>query len=510
MKVERIAAIDLGSNSFHMLLAESSINGFTVYHKEKRQVALAKGLNDKNQLSDESIELALQTLQLFASVLAQFRPDTVRIVGTFTFRTAKNISKLTKPAQKFLPYPIEIMSGTEEARLIFEGVSHNNVLTDNHLVVDIGGGSTEMIIGKDHTPLQLHSCDMGCVSLSSQFFNGGEITERSFKKAIIFAEQQLDPIKKRYRKTGWRHVMGTSGTIKAIYSFVVNEATDNDPDINPSDIFITLKALKKIKATLIKTEKISSIELAGVNESRYGVICGGLAVLIAVFEIMKIDSMSYCDYALREGLIAEIEDRIQLNDIRDFSVSQLCSRFNVDVEQAFRVEKDALLLFDNAQDHWQFKFQSSRTMLRWACQLHEAGIHINHLKSHQHAHYVVSNATLSGFNQEQQEVLAYIVLSQRKALRPELIPELSSHVETDIFKIILLLRIAILLNRFRQEEETYCANAEFSKNKIQLLFGEEWLSGAELFSADLEKEQHRFAKIDLALEFSFSESDSSS
>ena len=509
MDVKRIAAIDLGSNSFHMLLAESATDGFTVYHKEKRQVALAKGLNDNNELSDESIELALQTLKLFTDALLQFRPDTVRIVGTFTFRTAKNISKLTKQAQKFLPYPIEIMSGTEEARLIFEGVSHNNVLTDNHLVVDIGGGSTEIIIGKDHTPLQLHSCDVGCVSLSSRFFSDGEITERAFKKAIIFAEQQLDPIKKRYRKTGWRHVMGTSGTIKAIYNFIAHEATESDADINPSDVVITLKGLKKIKETLLNTEKVSDINLAGVNESRYGVICGGLAVLIAVFEIMKIDSMSYCDYALREGLIAEIEDRIQLNDIRDFTVSQLSSRFNVDIEQAYRVEKDALLLFDNAQDEWQFKSKSSRNLLRWACQLHEVGTHLNHQKAHQHAHYIVSNATLSGFNQEQQEVLAYILLSQRKALRPELIPELSSNVESDIFKIILLLRIAILLNRFRQEEETYCASAEFSKNKIQLLFGEEWLSGAELFSADLEKEQQRFAKIDLVLAFSFSEPDSS-
>lgn len=492
---KRIAAIDLGSNSFHMLLAESSDHGLKVYHREKRQVALAKGLRDDDRLTPESIAYALETLQVFADILKQFRPDLVRIVGTYTFRKARNISELTKAARNFLPYPIEIMSGTEEARLIFQGVSHNNVLNDNHLIVDIGGGSTEMIIGKGHIPRQLHSCDVGCVSLSERFFSSGEITAKAFRKAIIFAEQQVAPIRKRYRKSGWENVLGTSGTIKAISGFI----TEN---IDPEGV-ITLQHLNAIKDRLLASENIADISLPGVNEDRYGVICGGLAVLIAVFEVMNIDSMSYCDHALREGLVAEVEDRIHLTDVRDFSVSQLGKRFNADIEQAFRVEKDALYLFDQADDAWKLNNPTHRNLLRWACQLHEIGHHLNYQKANQHAQYIVNNASLAGFNQEQQEVLGYILLSQRKALKLDQLPELASYKSKDIFKVVLIFRLAILLNRFRQEGDLLPFECTFAKKSIRLTFGEEWRSGAELFSADLEKEQARFQKVNLDIEFEF-------
>lgn len=493
---KRIAAIDLGSNSFHMLLAESSDHGLKVFHREKRQVALAKGLQEDNTLTDASIELALQTLQMFSDILKQFQPDQVRIVGTYTFRTARNIKTLINQAKVFLPYPIEIMSGIEEARLIFQGVSHNNVLNHNHLIVDIGGGSTEMIIGKDHTPLQLHSCNVGCVSLSDHYFNDGEITETAFKQAIIFAEQQLDPIKRRYRKTGWQTALGTSGTIKALSGFV-------STNVDPNGV-ITLELLYRIKEQLLSAVNIDNIDLPGVNEDRYGVICGGLATLIAVFETMKIDAMVYCDHALREGLVAEVEDRIHLSDVRDFSVSQLAKRFNADIEQAFRVERDGLQLYDQSLPNWNFKDNIYRNLLRWACQLHEVGHQLNYHKANQHAHYIVSNASLAGFNQEQQEVLAYILLSQRRQLRPELLPELSNYKRKPIFKLILLLRLAILVNRFRQEGDSSDVNMSFSKKGIKLEFGEEWRHGSELFQADLKKEQQRFANVDLELNFSFS------
>lgn len=492
---KRIAAIDLGSNSFHMLLAESSDHGLKVYHREKRQVALAKGLQSNNRLTPESIEYALETLQVFADILKQFRPDLVRIVGTYTFRKAKNIGELTKPARKFLPYPIEIMSGIEEARLIFQGVSHNNVLSDNHLIVDIGGGSTEMIIGKDHIPQQLHSCDVGCVSLSEHYFASGDISEAAFRKAIIFAEQQVAPIRKRYRKSGWKHVLGTSGTIKAISGFV-------SENIDPDGV-ITLKILNSIKDQLLAAENISEISLPGVNEDRYGVICGGLAVLIAVFEVMEIDTMRYCDHALREGLVAEVEDRIHLTDVRDFSVSQLGKRFNADIEQAFRVEKDALYMFDEAEGTWKLDNPAHRNLLRWACQLHEIGHHLNYQKANQHAQYIVNNASLAGFNQEQQEVLAYILLSQRKALKLDQLPDLASYRDKDIFRVVLIFRLAILLNRFRQEGDLLPFACSFEKKSIRLRFGEEWRGGAELFSADLEKEQQRFQKVNLDIEFEF-------
>ncbi|GAA5317720.1 MAG: exopolyphosphatase [Candidatus Pelagadaptatus aseana] len=493
---QRIAAIDLGSNSFHMLLAESSDHGLKVFHREKRQVALAKGLDDNDNLSQESIETALQTLKMFSDILQQFQPDLVRIVGTYTFRTARNIKTLIDQAKTFLPYPIEIMSGTEEARLIFQGVSHNNVLKHNHLIVDIGGGSTEMIIGKDHTPLQLHSCNVGCVSLSDHYFSEGDITPAAFKKAIIFAEQQLDPIKRRYRKTGWKTVLGTSGTIKALSGFVCTNIDANG--------IITLDILYKIKQQLLSASNVSNIELPGVNEDRYGVICGGLATLIAVFETMKIDTMIYCDHALREGLVAEVEDRIHLSDVRDFSVSQLANRFNADIEQAFRVERDALQVYDRATAAWNFKDGIYRNLLRWACQLHEVGHQLNYHKANQHAHYIVSNASLAGFNQEQQEVLAYILLSQRKQLRPESLPELTHYKRKPIFKIILILRLAILVNRFRQEGDNSDVQLSFTKKGVDMQFGEEWRHGSELFQADLEKEQQRFANVDLNLTFSFS------
>ncbi len=299
---KRIAAIDLGSNSFHMLLAEASAETFTTCHKEKKLVALARGLNDNNQLSDDSIEYALQTLRTFADILLLFKPDIVRIVGTYTFRSATNIVQLTQQAQEFLPYPIEILSGFEEARLIFLGVSHNIQLKSNHLIIDIGGGSTEMIIGKGHTPIQLNSCNVGCVSLSNNYFNEPEISLDKFQQAIDYAKQQFEPIRESYLKTGWTSVIGTSGTVKAIYKFVAQHKIINDTI--PSSI--SYETLQDIKTKLLNAGTVSAIDLNGIKEERYSVICGGLSVLIAIFEAMEIDTMDYCDFALREGLLAEI------------------------------------------------------------------------------------------------------------------------------------------------------------------------------------------------------------
>lgn len=491
----RIAAIDLGSNSFHLTLAELDPLGIKTYHREKRKVRLAAGLNEANQLDEAAQNRALETLSIFGQILKDFQPDDVRAVGTFTFRTAVNIQSLTQKALKVLPYPIEILSGIEEARLIYQGVSHDRHLPDNTLVVDIGGGSTELIIGQATEAKLLHSCNMGCVSLTERFFPNGNITAQAFQRAILYSAQQLESIRMRYLAKGWALAIGSSGTIKSLSQCA--------SELGLSDGTLTPAALYDLKARLIDAGHVDKIEIPGLTEDRTPIISSGLAILIAVFDLLEVNVMGYCDSALREGLLFDTQDRLQHHDIRHLSVEQLAKRFGCDSHQAQKVAKTAQAMFDSVAASWQLNNLDYHQFLYWACQLHEIGHHINHLSCHKHAAYIVRHSAMAGFNTEQQAILSFLLLSQRKSLKIDQAPAFDVYDFTTTLKIILLLRLAIRLNQFRQSDTLDSFEVSSERNKLTIRFHAIWKDRQELFSSDLGAEQEQFQPLGIELDYIF-------
>ncbi|MAZ87501.1 MAG: exopolyphosphatase [Cellvibrionaceae bacterium] len=492
----RIAAIDLGSNSFHMTLAEIGPHGTKTYHREKRKVRLAAGLDQQLLLDHAAIERALETIGVFGQILKEFNPDHVRAVGTYTFRAATNIEQLIQPANQLLTHPIEVLSGAEEARLIYQGVTLDQHRENHCLVVDIGGGSTEIVIGEALQAKLLHSCAMGCVSLTERFFGDGVITEQAFERAIVHADQQLETIRLRYMNLGWQHVIGSSGTIKALSNCAQAAGL--------SDGTLTSDVLNQFKNLLLKAGHRDAIQWPGLAEDRIPTLCGGLAVLIAVFDLLHIDTMTYSDAALREGLLHETQERLLSHDNRHASIALLAKRFGCDQEHANKVRQTALTLYDSMLKYWPASDDRYRNLLDWACQLHEIGHHINHLSCHKHAAYIVQQSDMAGFNREQQQVLAFLLLNQRKSLKMHHQPELQTFSLDKLLKVILLLRLAIRLNQFRQNQQLQSFTVSASKSdNLHLNFQPLWQSRRALFSADLDAEQAEFSPYGILLSYHF-------
>ncbi len=495
---QRVAVLDLGSNSFHLTLAEVGPQGIKTYHRDKHKVRLAAGLNEDGLLDQAAIDRALHTLDLFGQILDDFKPDVVKAVATYTFRAAKNIQELIIPARKVLPYPIEVIPGIEEARLIYQGVAHNQYRSGRCLVVDIGGGSTELIIGEQLIPLRLHSCNMGCVSFAELFFQNGAITQGAFAKAIVYAEQELESLRTRYLATGWQTAIGSSGTIKALSQAAVS--------LKLSDGTLTLPVLQALRDRLVQASNVDNIDIPDLAEDRKGVICSGLAVLLAVFEFLDVNQMTYSDSALREGVLVETQERLLLHhDNRHQTVQLLATRFSCDQDHAGKVRQTALDLFDAVCDAWQLEGNHDyRNLLDWACQLHEIGHQVNHLACHKHAAYIITHSNLAGFDQEQQAILAFLLLSQRKSLKLSQAPELKNLSLQKTLLIALLLRLAVRLNQFRQSEALHSYSVFTpDENSLELHFQPQWKAREALFLADLKLEQAQFKPLNICLDFHF-------
>ncbi|MBC3766225.1 exopolyphosphatase [Neptunicella marina] len=490
----KVAALDLGSNSFHLVVARIVADSVQILHTIKQKVRLAEGLDDDNYLSEDAINRGLDTLSLMAQSLQGFHPEYVRIVATHTLRKAKNAKTFIKAARKIMPYPVEVIAGVEEARLIYAGVAHTNYQTGNQLVVDIGGGSTECIIGQGFDPILLRSVQMGCVSYTQKFFSNGEITPKQFKKAVTAAQQELELLDKKYRHTGWQSCIGTSGTIRTILD-VASALADN-----PNKLTITLDDLQAIAEVCFKAERIEKIKLSGLSDDRQPVFVAGLAVLTAVFKSLKIDEMAYSTSALREGVIYEMEDSLQRVDIRQRTAESLATRYDVDIEQAKRVLATTLRLYDACHKAWGLKGAELKSMLSWAALLHEVGLQINSRAVQRHSAYIISEVELPGFNQEQQLLLALLVGLHRKKIRKSDLIELDQYDAEQVNKLICLLRLGVLLNIARQDDYLADFTIDAGKNSLQLTFPENWLEEQQpLLAADLARESDLIRPLELSL-----------
>lgn len=486
-----VASVDLGSNSFHMIVCRIQSGELIVVDRLREMVRLAAGIDENKMLTEEAQTRALECLARMGQRLRDLPHHAVRIVGTNTLRSALNAQDFIEKAEVNLGHPIDIISGVEEARLIYLGVAHSLAANEERrLVMDIGGGSTELIIGEKFTPVYLESLYMGCVSMSRRFFKDGAISSSAISKAKIAAEQELEPFVTRFRKLNWQEAIGASGTIRAVDKIVRDEGWADDG--------ITLKSLKQLVAALESVKHISELKFSSLDPERAPVFPGGVMILYATFELLGIKKMRVADGALREGLIHDLLGRIHHEDVRGKSVESLAERYHVDKEQAARVQQTAQQLFDQLANEWGLD-EEHLQYLEWACQLYEIGLDIAHSNFQKHGAYIIENADMAGFSRQEQKVLAILVLTHRRKIPSKLFKTLSKKWQKHSPYLMIILRLASLLNRSRMAI-TENIRIAVTKDSIKLDIDADWLQDHSLTKADLEVEANYLTSADFSLQ----------
>jgi exopolyphosphatase / guanosine-5'-triphosphate,3'-diphosphate pyrophosphatase len=476
---ELIAAVDLGSNSFHLVIARIIDGALQLLHREKQKVQLADGLDEQQMLSEEAMNRGLLVLKQFADTLQGVPASSVRVIATYTLRRAKNANSFLHKAKAVFPFPIEVISGQEEARFIYQGVAHFEHYAGQRLVMDIGGGSTEFAIGLDFQPLRLASRNMGCVSYARQFFAKGKISEKRFERAIIQAEQELENIVNNYKTTGWQQVVGTSGTIKTIKDIITG--------LGWHPHCIELEHLEKIKTLALAHENCDELDLPGLTEDRKQLLCPGLAIL-----------MLYVEAALRLGVLYEMSDRLQHQDIRSHTVASLVKRYAIDTEQAQRVNQTLQNMLAQLQGSWQLQDEWPQ-LLGWAANLYEIGLQINSSSVQRHSAYILSNASLPGFNQEQQQLLACLVRFHRRKIKTEKFPPFYLYQHQQVVQALVLFRLAVLFNQKRRDDVAPALVLTAKDQQLELHISAEWYRQQTVLAADLVLEQQQLAVLGIQL-----------
>ncbi|STZ62837.1 Exopolyphosphatase [Moraxella lacunata] len=437
---ELLGAIDLGSNSFHLAIARLDHGEVRRIASISEKVQLGAGLDENNVLSEEAMERGIDCLKRFLPHVSEISPDRLRVVATNALRKAVNAQEFIRRANAFLPKPIEVIAGREEARLIYLGVSHSNASTDKRLVIDIGGGSTEFIIGQGFEPIEMESLQMGCVSFTRKFFADGRISERAFDGAMTATQTELLSIAKRYKKTGWDNAIASSGTAKACK--LVLEELGFAKDV------ITLDGMIKLKKHLIKLGNIDKITFEGVKAHRQAVFPAGVAELLAIMQTLDIKELYYSDGALREGVMYDMLGRLDNEDVRDRSVSALAERYSVDFKQAGRVMTTCGRLFDMVKADLGFD-DEDRDLLRRASNLHEIGLAVGHSNYQRHSAYLLEFSDIAGFAQTGQASMAQIALNHRRKLKSENLDIIENLGGRKLAYLCLILRLAVTANHSR-------------------------------------------------------------
>ena len=475
-----------------MVIAENHQGRLKIIDRLKEMVRISAGLNTTNQLDKESMQRAIDCLERFGQRLRDIHADSVRAIGTNALRQAKNSRKFLKTAQQALGHPIEIISGIEEARLIYIGTNYAiSRPNDRRIVVDIGGGSTEIIVGEGAAPLKMESLYMGCVSMSEQFFPQGKVTRKNFDQAFLAAKLQLRPMVRAYKKIGWGLEIGTSGTIKAISELAKHQFEDSHG--------ITIDALKMIRDKLIAKE----LDLSVIKKERIPVLPGGLAILLAVFDSLKLEQMDFSDGALREGVLFDLLGRLHLEheDIREATVQSFEQRYHVDFDQANRTELCAAMLLNKVKQGWGLQDDKYEDYLRWAARLHEIGLDIAHTGYHKHGAYLLQHSDMPGFAINEKNILACLVAAHRRKIKEEIFENLQTDEVQVVKYLLVLLRLAVLLNRDRIDVTFPIKTVDAKDNQVTFVFESEWLEQSPLTKIDLEQESDYLKAIDIKLKF---------
>jgi len=478
---EVLAAVDLGSNSFHMVVARHSHGQLVIIDRLREMVRLAAGVAENGRLDKDVAARALACLERFGQRLREMHADSVRVVGTNALRLAHRKQAFLERAREALGHPIEIIAGMEEARLIYLGVAHT--MPDEpgrRLVVDIGGGSTELIIGEGLTPLELESLQMGCVALSERFFRDGKISAKRMERARLAARLELEPVQAAFRRRGWDTSAGSSGTVRAIADVI--------RALDPQALGITPAGIARAIEYCVDAGHVRDLQLDPITEDRRPVFPGGLAILAEVFSVLDIKDMRIAEGALREGLLYDMLGRYQREDARERTVRAMQQRYHVDIAQAERVEATVRNFLEQVRDTWKLEEPLAHLALKWAARLHEIGLDVSHSGYHRHGAYLLENADMPGFPREEQRLLARVVAAHRRKLNLEGVDELVPPWDRGALYLIVLLRLAVLLHRGRSTIALPAIELVPTPRSLEVNFPAGWLQEHPLSSADLQQE----------------------
>jgi exopolyphosphatase / guanosine-5'-triphosphate,3'-diphosphate pyrophosphatase len=484
---QHYAALDLGSNSFHLLVAQEAGGRIQVLDKIKDMVRLAEGLDEDDRLVEPVIQRAIACLERLGQRLRDIPHDNVRVVATNTLRRAANAAEFIRRAEVALGRTVEVISGREEARLIYLGVSH--ALEDHRerrLVVDIGGGSTEVILGRRFEPELMESLHMGCVGMSRQHFGDGRLRPGRFQDAVNQARQELEPVRRAYTEAGWDTAVGASGTVLAAQEIL------NQMGRDPGGI--TLEGLEHIRRVMLQAKDISRLALPGLPAERAPVFPGGLAILVALFDSLEIERMQATSGALREGVIHDLLGRVQHRDVREATVRDLMARYHIDSKHAGRVRDTALALLSQVAATWQLADPDDAVLLGWAADLHEIGMDISHSQYHKHGGYLLRYMDMPGFSSWDQRQLAALVRAHRRKF-PANDPSFAGGERTRLIRLTVLLRLAVLLHRNRGHRPLPYIGLEADEEHLLVSLPTAWIRRHPLTRLDLDQEAGLLAAI---------------
>ncbi len=489
---ELYAGIDLGSNSFHMIVARLEHDQFRVIDRIKDMVRLGGGLDDEGRLDDATRQRAVDALARFGERIRNIPEHQVRAVGTQTFRRLREPAAFLVVAETALGCPIDIVSGREEARLIWLGVSQGVAPAEgSRLVIDIGGGSTELVAGDSVVPKLAESLPLGCVSLTRWGFPDGRISAERYQRVLERCRAELQAWGAQFREHGWHQAVGTSGTIRAIASMIESRQPGQDGQI-------TRKALDRLRARLLEFNDSDAIELPGLSARRQPVIIGGLAALDAVMETLEIDRLRISPFALREGVLQDLMGRLGEQDPRDATVRGMMARYQVDRAQAERVTDWTAAAFEQVRECWSLK-PIHGELLHWISQLHEIGLSVAHDGHQRHTAYILQHADMPGFSRQEQEFMAVVAGLQRRRIDAEQIKSLPGRLHRVARQSIALLRLAVTVCRARSESDFGDFSLRAEDDRLTLALTDGWAGSRPLVRHDLMIEQQELARLGLTL-----------
>jgi exopolyphosphatase/guanosine-5'-triphosphate,3'-diphosphate pyrophosphatase len=497
-----VAAVDLGSNSFRMLVAQvvktPSGTQLRPIDTLRESVRLAAGLTDNKLLGNDAYQRGLTAIRRFGERIRGFDPSKVRAVATNTLRVAKNAPSFIRDAEEALGFPIEVIAGVEEARLIYIGAAHEvSAVQGNRLVVDIGGGSTEFIIGKGYEPKLMESLYIGCVSHSLRFFPKGNIDAHAFKEAELAARREIQVISGAYLKSGWKQVIGSSGTARALADLIAENNFNGQQSegltmgrVNGASGLITRDGLRAMKKHLLKYENLSQVELQGLKDDRRSVWPGGLAIMIAVFDELGIESMEVTDAALRVGVLYDLLGRSQHDDMRFVTVEQFMQRYAVDREQAKRVGIHAAEFLSQLPKPDSEDREDNIALLQWAANLHEIGLSIAHNGYHKHSAYIAGNADMPGFSKNDQARLAALLIGHAGKLG-----KLANNSSFKDWRMLFCLRLSQVLCRGRSDIQLPKVKVSEVDGSYLVSLSKDWVEEHPLTEFSLLKEAAEWERI---------------
>ncbi|MBC3766569.1 guanosine-5'-triphosphate,3'-diphosphate pyrophosphatase [Neptunicella marina] len=474
------AAIDLGSNSFHMVIVKVAAGSVQIIGKVKQKIRLAAGLDENSNLDMASMQRGWDCLHAFAERIQDIPKENLRVVATATLRLAKNADVFLQKGQQILSHPIEVISGEEEAHQIYLGVAYTSANQGQTLVIDIGGASTEIIVGEDFEPLQLTSLNMGCVTYLEKFFSDGMLSAANFEQAISAAKEQVSQIAEMFIPYNWLQCMGASGTPQAIVEILVTQGVNDS---------IRLEYLHNLRQQCIDCVKHADLDIQGLEDSRKQPFPSGLAILIALFEELNIEEMHISGGALREGLIYGMLEDMREDNIRQQAIFQLAQRFHIDTAQALRVTATAAGFYNQLPAKcWSANFDAEG-ILQAAAMLHEIGLHIEYKSHHLHAAYLLSFIDLQGYSKLQRDCIRAVVTNFRQQIDVGAFAGFHVHIRRNIILLTRILRIAVILCIRRNDNAQPSMLIAINDDHLYLQFPPGWLKAHPLIDAELANER---------------------